>query len=330
MKKDNDFNILFTSSGRRVSLIKHFKEVYKIQNISGGIITADLKDSAPTAFISDKHYLVPKVNSPFYVQELLAICKHEDIDLVIPLIDTELLLLSKNRNLFEEMNVNILVSGCQLNEIASDKTKTYNFFTEKNIATPKVYSEEELHEKNYNFPLLIKPLNGSSSKGVTKIQNEKELAFFKDYIPNSMVQEFVEGTEYTVDVMVDFKGNIKTIVPRKRIETRAGEVSKGITKKDLSIIKAVEKVVKVLPDPVGCLTLQCFKKVNGDIIFIEINPRFGGGIPLSIEAGANFPLWTIKSSRGEQFLNKDFSWKENLTMLRFDEAIFTERINNVY
>jgi carbamoyl-phosphate synthase large subunit len=218
----------------------------------------------------------------------------------------------------------------ELNEIASDKTKTYNFFIEKGIQTPKVYTNEELEKKAYKFPLLIKPLDGSSSKGVTKISNEKELVFFREYIPNAMVQEFVEGTEYTVDVMVDFKGNIKTIVPRRRIETRAGEVSKGVTEKNETIINAVEEVVNLLPKPVGCLTLQCFKKSSGEITFIEINPRFGGGIPLSIQAGANFPLWTIQASKGETFDVQDYSWQENLTMLRYDEAVFTKEIHYAY
>lgn len=324
MIEENNFNILFTSSGRRVSLIRKFRETLHSNNISGKIITADIKNNAPSAYISDIHYLVPRVNSGDYISELLFICKKEAINLVIPLIDTELLLLSKNRALFEEINVKILVSGTELNEIANDKIKTYKFFIKNQINTPKVYFESDLLQKNYMFPLLIKPLDGSSSKGVTKIKNEKELAFFKEYIENSMVQEFIEGTEFTVDIMVDFEGNIKTVVPRKRIETRAGEVSKGITIKDPLIISAVEEVVKKLPEPIGCLTIQCFKKNNGEVTFIEINPRFGGGIPLSIEAGANFPLWTIESTRGEKFYKKEFSWKENLTMLRFDEAIYTE------
>ena len=50
---------------------------------------------------------------------------------------------------------------------------------------------------------------------------------------------------------------------------------------------------------------------NGEVTFIEINPRFGGGIPLSIEAGANFPLWTIQMCQGETFTEQDFGWKEN-------------------
>jgi carbamoyl-phosphate synthase large subunit len=274
--------------------------------------------------------IVPKISSQNYLVELLKICIQESIDLIIPLIDTELTLLAKNRILFEEVGVKVLVSSVELNEISSDKRKTFQFFIEKGIPTPKVYNNEELEKKAYKFPLLIKPLDGSSSKGVTKINNEKELNFFREYIPNAIVQEYVEGTEYTIDVMVDFKGNIKTIVPRLRIETRSGEVSKGVTEKNDSIIKAVEIVVNALPQPVGCLTLQCFKNTQGEITFIEINPRFGGGIPLSIQAGADFPLWTIQATKGEIFNVPDYSWQDNLTMLRFDESVFIEGIQYVY
>ncbi|MBP1967069.1 ATP-grasp domain-containing protein [Paenibacillus aceris] len=321
-------NILFTSSGRRLSLLQQFRKVFVQHNLKGRIMTADLKKTAPTAFFSDQHFIVPRVNDPNYITELLRICQKEEIDIIIPLIDTELIVLSENRRVFEEAGVKLLVSSKELNDIACDKTQTYQFFQDSNTPTPKVFSDDEINNKHYQFPLLIKPLDGSSSVGVTKINNEKELLFFKDYIPNAMVQEYVTGTEYTVDVMVDFNGNIRTVVPRLRLETRAGEVSKGVTRKDNDIISAVKQVVKSLPGPVGCITLQCFKKENGEITFIEINPRFGGGIPLSIEAGANFPLWVLQMCSGETFTEEDYNWRENLTMLRYDEAVFTESIQH--
>lgn len=324
----NPINILFTSSGRRVSLIKKFREMYAHYLVEGKIVTADNKKTAPTAFLSDVHVQVPRVNEADYVDSLLHICKEHQIQILIPLIDTELLLLANNKHRFEESGVQIPISSPELIKISNDKNETYRFFVEHGIPTPKVYADDEILAKQYELPLIIKPLDGSASNGVTKIRNEKELYFFKDYISNAMVQEYVFGEEYTVDVMVDFNGSIKTIVPRQRIETRAGEVSKGVTKKDAGIIQAVEKVIKALPNPVGCITLQCFKKLNGEIVFIEINPRFGGGIPLSIEAGANFPFWTVSICLGETFTEMDFSWKEDVTMLRYDEAIFTESVKH--
>jgi carbamoyl-phosphate synthase large subunit len=317
-------NILFTSSGRRVSLIKEFRRVFEEQGIGGRIITADVKDNAPTKFISDKHYIVPKISQEGYLNSLLEICDVEKINILIPLIDSELNLLAANKSLFETVGVNVIISSIELNLIASNKQTTYDFFISNDISTPKVYSIYELEQGQFEFPLIVKPFDGSSSKGVTKVNNIRELSFFRKYISNPIIQEFIEGEEFTIDVMVDFDNNIKTIVPRLRIETRSGEVSKGMTIKDFSIINEVKRVIDLLPGPVGCITLQCFKQNDGTVKFIEINPRFGGGIPLSIEAGANFPLWIIKMCTGQALGDEEYNWKSGLTMLRYDEALFIE------
>src|SRR3954464_9841070 len=126
---NNNLNILFTSSGRRVSLIEKFKEAYSKHNISGNIITADLKETAQTAYISDKHFIVPRVTEENYLEEILKICQEENIHLLIPLIDTELNLLAENKQYFEEIGVKVFVSSKELNEIASNKINTYQFFT---------------------------------------------------------------------------------------------------------------------------------------------------------------------------------------------------------
>jgi carbamoyl-phosphate synthase large subunit len=324
--KTYEANILFTSSGRRVSLLNMFKEYLGSENITGRIITADFKNNAPTTFVSDQHYVVPRVSDENYVNELVAICIKENIKLIIPLIDTELPLLAEKRSTFEELGIKVLISGSEVIRIGCDKVDTYTFFKENGIPTPRVYGD---HETDYQFPLIVKPRDGSSGLGVTVVNNLHELEFFKTYIKNSMIQDMVRGEEYTVDVMVDFDGNIKTIVPRQRIEIRAGEVSKGITRKDPTIISAVKDVMKKLVGAVGCINLQCFKKENGEISFIEINPRFGGGVPLAIKAGANFPKWTVELMLGMAFVTADFSWLDGLTMLRYDDAIFTEQLTHV-
>jgi len=93
-------NILFTSSGRRVALIQHFKRTLQALNLEGKIVTADLNKHAPTVFIGDINEQVPRVTDPGYISLLLEICQKHEIKLLIPLIDTELLLLSENKQLF--------------------------------------------------------------------------------------------------------------------------------------------------------------------------------------------------------------------------------------
>ena len=156
------------------------------------------------------------------------------------------------------------------------------------------------------------------------IQNQAELEFFSTYVEDAIVQELITGEEYTIDILVDFQGKVISIVPRLRIETRAGEISKGITVKNLALIAAAKQVVESLPGVVGCITIQCFLQSDGEIIFIEINPRFGGGYPLSYRAGADFPSWLMQLYMGEHPQVAIDEWEDGLAMLRYDDAIFVK------
>jgi carbamoyl-phosphate synthase large subunit len=144
-------------------------------------------------------------------------------------------------------------------------------------------------------------------------------------VPDAIVQENIEGEEFTLDVFVDFKGSVRCIVPRKRIETRAGEVSKGMTVKHPEIMAGGTKVVEKLPGAIGCVTVQCFLTAAGEVIFIEINPRFGGGFPLSIKAGADFPRWIVELMLGmEPDISLD-NWQDGVVMLRYDDEIIVSK-----
>lgn len=324
-------NILFTSVGRRVSLVKHFKDTLKSLHVNGKIITTDLQRNAPASFVSDIHELVPRVTDATYIDELISICDKHNIKLLVPLIDTELILLAENRKRFEEVGVELLVSSVETNKICFDKENTTKFFLEKGISTPKAFDiEKVLMNKDTQYPLLLKPVSGSSSKGVTIIKNSRELEFFKNYIKDPMLQEYVTGEEYTVDVLVGFDGEIYCTVPRLRIETRAGEVSKGMTEKNQRIIEASNNVVSKLPGAVGCITVQCFLTQDNEVKFIEINPRFGGGHPLTIASGADFPKFILNMLLGESLEKPFIGWKDQFLMLRYDDAIYLEgdRVND--
>jgi carbamoyl-phosphate synthase large subunit len=323
---NGNFNILFSSAGRRVALIKQFQKSLNHLGLSGSIVTADLKKNAPAAFIADVREQVPKVTDSSYVATLKDICKKHQIKLLVPLIDNELDILSLHKQDFAAIGVTILVSSTATNKICFDKRNTYDFFKTAGILTPEILKAEDiLTAPEAKYPFLIKPADGSSSIGVIKIGNARELEFFKDYIPNAIIQEFVVGQEYTLDILVDFQGKVRCVVPRLRIETRAGEISKGITVKNPALIAAGKKVVELLPGAVGCITVQCFLTPHNEIKFIEINPRFGGGFPLSFQAGADFPRWIIEMMLGKEPVITIDGWQDGLAMLRYDDAIFVTK-----
>ncbi len=310
-------NVLFTAIGRRVQLINHFKKYHKV-------IGVDTGELAPAKHFVDSFYKVPKWDDKEYVNTLLNICKKENVDMLIPLYEKEFILLCENREKFNKIGTILILSDKKLIEIFNDKWESYRFFIENNIDTPMTYKKQGV--KDFNFPLIIKPINGAGSQNVFKVDNKKELNFFIDYIENPIIQEYIKGTEYTIDVLCDLKGNVISIVPRERIEVRAGEVSKGRTVKNKDIIEKTLKLCNKLKidentKPIGPLTIQCIVDLDNNIKFIEVNTRFGGGVPLTFEAGVPYAKYLGKMVQGYNVRPIIGEFKE-MIMLRYDEAIY--------
>lgn len=322
-----EINVLILSAGRRVELINCFKEGRDSLGIKGKVVAVDISNTAPALYHADCFHLIPRISEESYIDSIIEVCQKENIHLIIPTIDTELQKLAENRALIEERtNAKVHVSDERVVKICRDKYNTQDFFEENGFGIPKLISHEDIVNKNYHFPLFIKPLNGSSSVNTFKVKNEKELEFFLEYVPSPLVQEFIEGEEFTVDVFTDFDGNPITIVPRVRLATRGGEVAKGLIKKDFEVVEIVKEVVKVLK-PLGHITIQCMKTKEG-IKFIEINPRFGGGAPISIKAGAHSPKYLYQLLLGEKLMyHEDF--EDGILGLRHDEAVFLNKEGNI-
>lgn len=315
-----NINVLILSAGRRVELVNCFKDARDSLGIKGNVVACDLSNTAPAIYHADKNYLVSRILDDNYIPEIVDICKKEDIHLIVPTIDTELYKLAEAREYIESnTSAKVLVSDMSVVKICRDKYNTQAFFEENGFNMPRLIDEEVIKNKDYKFPLFIKPLNGSSSINTFKVNNEKELEFFLEYVPEPIVQDFMEGEEYTIDVFVDFEHNPITIVPRQRLATRGGEVLKGLVKKDREIIETIKNVIKVLK-PIGHITLQCMK-TNEVIKFIEINPRFGGGAPISIKAGANSPMNLYRLLLGEK-LEYNEEYEDGLLASRHDWAVF--------
>ncbi|WP_186429900.1 ATP-grasp domain-containing protein [Clostridium sp. BSD9I1] len=304
--------ILLTAIGKRIQLIKYLKKSCKV-------FGTDCGEVAPAIYFVDKFFKVPKYNEHGYIDSLINICIEENIDMVIPLYEKEYKLLCENRYKFTEVGTKLLLSDLEVINTFNDKYKTYEFFKENNINTPKSYIKGNL-PNNIKYPLIIKPIDGMGSSNVFKVKNEKELSFFIDYVENPIIQEYIEGTEYTIDVLCDFSGRVISSVPRERLEVRSGEVSKSRTVKNFKIIDAVLDLCSKTKF-IGPITIQCIVSSNKEIKFIEVNPRFGGGVPLSFEAGVDYGKHFEIMCKGEEISPTIGEFKE-ITMLRYDEAVF--------
>jgi len=314
-------NILFTSGGRRVELIRAFQRAYQLLDISGNIVVTDINTLAPALHIADKPYIVPRFRATNYIPTLVEICKRENIDLIFPLIDPDIPMLAKNRKCFEDVNAIPVVIDIEMVKICEDKWLTYQFFRDKNIITPQSWLPEHLDFDMVNYPVFIKPRVGSGSKNAFKVNNQDELRFFLNYIENPIIQEFIDGVEVTNDIFCDLERVVLEVVLRQRIETRGGEVSKGVTIKNAVITDNCIKIANKL-SAVGTITSQCIVR-DGIPYFTEVNARFGGGAPLSIVAGANMPLWLLAKSAGVEIdIPQIGSYQIGLHLARFDDSLF--------
>ena len=309
--------------GRRVSLLAAFRKACQQLKINCTIIGTDVTDLSAALQCCDVKKIVAPIDSPKYRQQLFALIKEHNVDLLIPTVDLDLPLWSKYRDKLLQLNCTPLISSEKVIATCLDKRKTYKALLKLGLDAPDTFTPKNvLASKVKQYPYILKPWDGHASRAIHIANNKRELEFFSKYIPHCMVQTLVRGEEFTVDVLVDFDMNIRSVVPRKRIQVRGGEVSKGITVKHQEIIKQSTYLVNKLGAGPGVITLQCFLTDQNEIKFIEINPRFGGGILLSIEAGANFPKWIIQLLMNKKPRIAEDAWKENLTMLRYDDAVW--------
>jgi len=271
---------------------------------------------------ADQGFLVPRCTAPEFVSTMLDICRRNNVGLIVPTIDTELPIYAATVDEFAAAGVTILISDPQVIEIASDKRRTHEWLVETGLPTVRQAEVADVlaNPGDWAFPLLVKPVGGSSSIGVATVATREELSFATrdgDYI----VQTLAQGTEYTIDALIDRSGHCVCAVPRKRLEVRAGEVSKAVTFRSAELIALAKRVFESLPGAFGVQNVQVFLNDDGDMRIIEINPRFGGGYPLSWQAGAHYPRWLIEEQRNlPSTVTED--WQDGLTMLRYDDAVF--------
>lgn len=312
-------NILITCAGRRVELVKNFAAAREALSIDGKIFCCDADISAPALRFADEARVIPRIDSGNYIASIIEIAKKDEISIIIPTIDTELLLLSEAKNeIFEKTGAKVLISSPDVISICSDKFETVRFLQENGFATPETYSENELSNGNYRFPLFIKPRDGSSSVDAFKVRNKRELDFFLDYVKNPIVQKCEQGQEYTIDAFADFDSRFMAAIPRKRLATRSGEILKGQIDLNATIVAEIRRLISLLK-PIGPITVQGFQGDDGIFRFTEINPRFGGGVPMSIAAGADFCKWVYMFLIGQT--PTPATIRDGMLFSRFDQTI---------
>lgn len=322
-------NILLTSAGRRSYLIKYFRQVLN----GKGLVHAS--NSAYTIALqeADRFFISPLIYEKDYVQKIVNYCLENNISAIISVFDIDLLVLSKAKEYIESRGIRLLLSEASVVEKCNDKWKTYTFLKENHFKVPKTYKnidsvKKALKEKVISYPLVIKPRWGMASMAIYIAENDRELEVFyqksnsqikKSYLkyesgltPNEevLIQEMLTGQEYGLDIMNDLKGEFVCVLPKSKIEMRAGETDLGQTVSPRKFQDVAQRLSDILKHEV-ILSVDCFIQ-NEEIYILEMNCRISGHYPLSHLAGTNLPRQIIEWLEGKPTRKENFRFEEGL------------------
>lgn len=315
-------NLLILSCGTRNKIVQYFKKEFECE---GKVVATDMSEFAPALYEADKHYLVPRITEPNYIDIILDICEKEKINGVLSLIDPELSLLAENKNRFDEIGVTIIGSSYELCERTLDKMQMFRWLKENGYKCANSYTDKDLFLADLNagkitFPVFVKPARGSASISISKADDLETALFLFDSGENMMIQEFLHGQEIGADVYIDLiSGEVVSVFTKKKLLMRAGETDKSVSFKDEKLFALIEEFV-LKSGFRGQIDIDIFE-IDGEYYISEVNPRFGGGYPHAFESGCNHMALIKKNLSGKANDKNIGNYKENIYMMKYNEIM---------
>ena len=315
-------NYLMCSVGRRGELLKDFR---KSMEKNSTLIATDNSPYAPAIYLADKQYLVPLINSPEYIDTLIDICKKEEINAVTTFIDPEIMLLSKNREKFKKIGVEVLAPYEETAKLCFDKYEMFKYLKSKGVPTVMTWQTFEEFKVDFDdgkvkFPVFVKPRTGSGSVGTKKILDIESLKLAFEQDETLIVQEFMDCQDLDADVYIDIKSHKPVaIFSKKKISTTIGGANKTISFKDEKLFDFIKNVLKYFQFN-GPIDMDFFCK-DGNYYLSEVNPRFGGAYLHAYAAGVDFIKLIENNLKGNINEENIGDYEEGIVMMMYDSVV---------
>lgn len=319
----NRANVLITSAGG-ASAINVIQTLKSQNEIPVRLVAVDINARAAGLFLADVGHTVPRASDSSFIPTILDLCQKEDINVVIPILSVEMPVFTAHSDEFGRRGIGMVISSLETVKICSNKWLTSRFFAESGIPAPQTWVSTDLPKRNeLPYPLIVKPNVGSGSRNTYRASTPEQLEALLPLVPDPVIQEFIQGQEYTIDLFSDWQSNLLAAIPRERVRTSGGKSILARTVSDEEILGWVQKIVKQ-SKLVGAGNIQCFRGADG-LGFTEINTRFAaGGLPLCVAAGANTPLMYLRLALRQPVIPV-WEYVEGLVMVRYFTELFLEQ-----
>ena len=320
----NTVNLLVTSAGG-ASAINVMCALRSQDEIPVRLVAVDMNATAAGLYLADAGHIVPRASDLSFIPTVLNVCEREAIDVVIPILSVEMPVFAAHSDEFRRRGIGMVISGLETVETCNDKRLTCRLFAESGIPAPQTWMGDDLpgEKGTLPYPLIIKPSVGSGTRDTYRVSTPEQLKAILPLVPDPIVQKFIEGPEYTVDLLADWESNLLAAIPRERMRTSGGKSILARTVSDPEMLDWVKQMVKQVR-LVGAGNIQCLRGADG-LRFTEINARFAaGGLLLAVSAGANTPLMLLKLALGQP-VSPVREYVEGLVMVRYFTELFLQQ-----
>ncbi|MBU0506838.1 MAG: ATP-grasp domain-containing protein [bacterium] len=307
-------NLLITSINWRSQILKDFKEGLKKIHANNKIITVEMDSLSSGIYFADANYMLPAYTEENYLQELEKVCQTENINYILPQTDRDCNFMATHKSFIEAWGLTILMPDEDVVTLLNDKLKAQTFFEKQGFLIPKNYPIDQLQAIT-NYPVIIKPRKDSGSAHVYIAHDQEELTAFIKRVPHPVVEEYIDGVEYTVDGVTNEDGSLIGLVPRKRLMVKAGISIKGVTVNHPEIITLSKKIAQSVKLK-GFFCIQ-FMERNDKLYLLEVNSRIGSGFVLSLQAGLDISDIFSAYDKKSNLIYPDGFFEENVYMMQY-------------
>ena len=289
----DDAAVLVTGSGGPAGVAV----VRRLVALGHRVVAGDADSAAAGGALADVAVTLPRGDHPRFVEAVVGVCAAHGVDALVSTVAEELPHLAAGAGRLAAAGVATWLPDAAAVDVCCDKAAFARAMAATGVPHPATAASPG-QVAGVPGPWVVKPLAGRGSRGVRLLDERDDVVAALRADDGLIAQTRLAGREFTADALVDRDGAVRVVVPRWREETKAGISVKGRTFASDAVTRVATAALTAV-GLTGPANVQGFVTDDGSATVVEINPRFSGGLPLTLAAGADVVGAYLAGVRGE-------------------------------